>query len=125
MKNFFVIILILSSLFSCTSNVEKPKNLLDEDKMTAILVDLYLHQQGTYLTEINQKKSNFSQVSAQILYNHHTPAEDFRESYRYYYLHPEKYNEILLGVRDRLEEKLPEKEREKRMEDRKKEENKN
>ncbi len=119
--------LILISFCSCTSNVEKPKNLLDEDKMTEILVDLFIHQQSTYLTEINSKGKdsfNFSQIDAQILHDHQTNVGDFRESYKYYYLHPEKYTEILLDVREKLEEKLPKEEREKRIQDRKDKEKK-
>lgn len=127
MKRFFFLMLILISFCSCTSNVEKPENLLDEEKMTVILVDLYLHQQSSYLTEINSKKDqnfNFSQIDAQILHNHQTTADEFKESYKYYYLHPEKYTEILLDVRDKLEEKLSQKEREKRIQDRKEKEKK-
>lgn len=118
MKPVFYFISVLILIFSCTSNVEKPKNLLDENKMAAILSDVYIHQQSTYLTEINEKNSNFSKVDAQILFNHQTNPKDFEASYRYYYLHPELYNEILMEVRDRLEEKLPEKDREKRIKER-------
>lgn len=116
--------LVLFCFFSCTSNVEKPKNLLDEEKMTEILADLFIHQQSSYLTEINSVQYNFSQIDAQILHDHQTNTEDFRESYKYYYLHPEKYTEILLDVREKLEEKLPKEEREKRIQDRKDKEKK-
>ncbi len=124
MKRISVWLLVLISFCSCTSNVEKPKNLLDEEKMTEILADLFIHQQSSYLTEVNSTKYNFSQIDAQILHNHQTNAEDFRESYKYYYLQPEKYNEILLDVREKLEEKLPKEEREKRIADRKEKEKK-
>lgn len=119
---FFLGILIF--LFNCTSNVEKPKNLLDEDKMVLILTDLYLYQQAGFLDEINSEKSNFSKIDAQILYNHQTNPKDFKESYQFYYLHPEKFNDLLKEVQEHLEEKLPEKEHQKRIEERKNKEEK-
>lgn len=121
MKRFLILILILISFCSCTSNVEKPDNLLDQERMTEILVDLFIYQQSSYLTEINSKKNqnyNFSQIDAQILHDHQTNAEDFKESYKYYYLHPEKFTEILMDVREKLEERLPQGEREKRIQER-------
>lgn len=119
---FFLGIFIF--LFNCTSNVEKPKNLLDEEKMTLILSDIYLYQQAGYLNEINSENSDFSKIDAQILYNHKTNPKDFKESYQYYYLHPDKYNDLLIEVREHLEEKLPEKERQKRIEGRENKEEK-
>ncbi len=114
--SFFLGIFIF--LFNCTSNVEKPKNLLDEEKMVSILSDIYLYQQAGFLTEIDSEKSNFSKIDAQILYNHQTNTKDFKESYQFYYLHPDKYNDLLKEVQENLEGKLPEKERQKRLEER-------
>ncbi|HLV23858.1 MAG TPA: DUF4296 domain-containing protein [Moheibacter sp.] len=109
---------------ACTNIVEKPDNLIGEEKMTQVLTDFYIHQQASYINEINNKKMDLAKIDAQILKEHQTNAKDFEESFRFYYLHPEIYNEILLAVRDKLEEKLPEAERKKRIEDRKNKEKK-
>lgn len=119
MKHLVVVFFLLISFSNCTSNVEKPENLLDEKDMVNILIDISIHQQSSFLSQINNQKMDFAKIDAQILQNHQTNAKDFEESYRYYYLHPEMYNDILIEVRDKLEEKLPEKEREKRVEERK------
>src|SRR5690606_123862 len=111
---FFFLFMIC--LTACTNIVEKPENLIEEEQMVEILTEMYIHQQSTYLTEINDTNMNFAKVDAQILQKHQTNAKDFEESFKFYYLHPEIYKELLKDVRDNLEEKLPEPERKKRIE---------
>lgn len=105
-------------LTACSKIVDKPKNLIEEKKMVALLSDIYLHQQASYLTEISNEESDFAKIDAQILHDHQTNFTDFKESFRYYYLQPDRYNEILLAVRDNLESLLPDEERKKRILDR-------
>lgn len=118
MKKLGLFGFIITFLIACTSIVEKPKNLIEQEKMVHILTDVYMHQQASYLSEINHDNLGLAKIDAQILFNHQTNSTDFQESFRYYYLHPELYKEILIEVRDNLESKLPEAERKKRIEDR-------
>ena len=114
------ILLFISFLFflGCHSTTSKPSNLLPQDKMVEILADVYLHQQQTYLVETKEENLDFSELDAQIIQKHGSNVKDFKASFQYYVLHPEVYSEILLSVRDKLEEKLPEDQRLKRIEER-------
>lgn len=107
-------------VFSCTQTVEQPENLIEKDKMAEILSDVYLHQQSSYLTEIKNTQPDFAQIDAYLIEKHGATVKEFEESYKFYVLTPEKYNDLLTRVRDILEQKLPEKERLKREEERKK-----
>lgn len=119
MRNLLFCFFLLTTV-TCTSSVEKPDDLLSQDEISAILVDIYIHQQGSYLNEIKEKDLNHSKVDALILKKHNTTDTIFESSYRYYVLNPEKYLEILEDVRDNLESELPEKEQTERAEKRKK-----
>lgn len=103
---------------ACSKTVEKPENLISEDKMVDILYDTYLYQQSAYLSEINKPELNFAYVDALILQKHEVSAEDFKASYQYYVLVPDQYKKILRKIRDRMEEQLPEEERKQRIQNR-------
>lgn len=103
---------------SCNKTVTKPANLLPKEKMVEILADVYLHQQQTYLIEAKDDNLDFSKLDAQLIQKHNSNVKDFKESFQYYVLQPEVYSEILLSVRDKLEERLPEDQRHKRREER-------
>jgi len=103
----------------CTHTVEQPENLIGEEKMAEILSDIYLHQQSAYLTEIKNPQPDFAKIDANLILKHNATIQSFEESYRFYFLNQEKYDEILTKTREILEQKLPEKERLKREEERK------
>lgn len=112
---FFWVVFLFTA---CSKTVEKPENLISEDKMVDILYDTYLYQQSAYLSEINKPELNFAYVDALILQKHEVSAEDFKASYQYYVLVPDQYKKILLKIRDRMEEQLPEEERKQRIQNR-------
>jgi hypothetical protein len=120
-------ILIFISLFiffSCTQTAKEPENLVGEDKMAEILSEIYFYQQSSYLSELKDKKPDYAKIDVHLIEKYGVTVQQFEDSYRYYVLIPEKYNEVLLKVRDKLENQLPENERKKRIEDRKNEEKK-
>lgn len=114
MKKFLVFIVLAISSIGCHENVEKPKDLISEKDIVETLVDIYLHQQPSYMNEIPSIEWNPSETDAQIIKNHGFEIENFKESYRYYVLHPEIFTQILIDVRKQLEDMLPEEERDKR-----------
>lgn len=118
------LILMLLSLFACSRIVETPENLVSEQKMVAILAEIYTYQQSSYLSEISPENQDFAKIDASILSKHETLPKDFEESYKYYYLQPELFKEILLEVRNQLESQLTDEERKKREEDRESKEKK-
>ncbi|MFV0305295.1 MAG: DUF4296 domain-containing protein [Moheibacter sp.] len=122
MKKWSFLFLLLT--LNCTSTVEKPDNFIEEEKMVAILTDIYIHQQGSYLGEIQEKNINHSKIDALILQKHQVQGSTFVESYRYYVLNPEKYNTILTKIQGNLEAQLPKEELQKRIDSKEKDNNK-
>ena len=94
----------------------KTKNLVSQEKMTEVLVQIYLHQQPTYMNQIPSVEWNPTEKDIQIIQNHGLKVDDFTDSYRYYVVKPEIFSAILLEVRNELENMLPEEERQKRVE---------
>jgi hypothetical protein len=78
-KFFFFFALLL--ICSCGQTIlDKPKNLLDKDKMAEVLADLSLNDQSV----INFPNSNIESGSLFILQQHKVKKEDFASSYNYY-----------------------------------------
>jgi len=75
-----IFIFVLMCLFSCSEYIDKPKNLIDKDKMSEIIADLAINDQVTYL----YPGTNLESGTRFILKNHQVKTEDFVASYRYY-----------------------------------------
>lgn len=75
-----IFIFVLMCLFSCSEYIDKPKNLIDKDKMSEIIADLAINDQVTYL----YPETNLESGTRFILKNHQVKTEDFVTSYRYY-----------------------------------------
>lgn len=73
---FFVLIL----MFSCTEYIDKPKNLIDKDKMAQIIADLAINDQVTFV----YPGTNLESGTRYILKSHDVKTDDFIASYRYY-----------------------------------------
>lgn len=116
MKKLISLVFIIILSVGCHKIVEKPKNLVSQEKMTEVLVQIYLHQQPTYMNQIPSVEWNPTEKDIQIIQNHGLKVDDFTDSYRYYVLKPEIFSAILLEVRNELENMLPEEERQKRVE---------
>jgi hypothetical protein len=111
MKGFFCSIIFCLICWSCSKAIEKPEHLLSQNKMEEILTEVYLYQQPSYLTSLQNQPIEYAKVDAQILTKHEVSPKEFEESFRYYVLIPDTFKEILKNVRKNLENKLPEEER--------------
>lgn len=109
MKRFVCFFLPL--LFSCTQNVEKPENLLSEEQMTDVLTEIYLHQSGSYLNQMQGQPLDYARLNSYLLEEKGIKIADFEKSYEYYVLNPDLYEPMLTEIRKRLESRLPEEER--------------
>lgn len=118
MKKFLVFLFLAIFTVNCHKNVEKPKDLISEKELVETLVDIYLHQQPSYMNEIPSIEWNPSETDAQIIQSHGFEIESFKESYRYYVLHPEIFTQILIDIRNQLEDMLPDEDKRKREENR-------
>jgi len=75
-----IFIFVLMCLFSCSEYIDKPKNLIDKDKMSEIIADLAINDQVIYL----YPGTNLESGTRFILKSHQVKTEDFVASYRYY-----------------------------------------
>lgn len=109
MRKFLFIFSIV--IFSCTQNVQKPKNLISEEKMIDVLMDIYIHQSSSYINESGGKPQDYARLNISLLEQHGIKIEDFEKSYEYYVLSPDIYEPMLVEIRTKLENSLPEEER--------------
>lgn len=112
MKKLLLISCVFLLMFNCNKPIEKPKNLISEDKMAEIFSDLYLYQQSHFINYYQNNAIQINEVDAEILKNHGISVADFKENFNYYVIQPDKYKNILIRVREGFEQQLPEQERE-------------
>ncbi len=90
MKYFFYILLIFC-VISCTEAIEKPKDILPEDKMSEIIADFAINEQS-YTIGQNINTENATRF---ILKKYKIKGELFTTSYEYYMTKPNIIKEIL------------------------------
>jgi len=108
MKKQLYLILFFIGFFSCDTIVEKPENLIDQDKFTAILTDLYLYRNINPTMTKNTQTPNFDDVFGYIAKKHAINGKEFKNSYAYYMVDSKKSTEILEDVKVKLNEKAKE-----------------
>jgi len=101
-----IFIFVLMCLFSCSEYIDKPKNLIDKDKMSEIIADLAINDQVTYL----YPGTNLESGTRFILKNHQVKTEDFVASYRYYIV-KQKMTGIVEDAQNIILEKDPKSEK--------------
>ena len=101
-----IFIFVLICLFSCSEYIDKPKNLIDKDKMSEIIADLAINDQVTFL----YPGTNLESGTRFILKNHQVKTEDFVASYRYYIV-KQKMTGIVEDAQNIILEKDPKSEK--------------
>lgn len=97
-----VLICLLFSFFSCGNAVEKPKNLIERDKMVDILYDIALLE-AIKTQNINGGISN--KKANEFLYKKYKiDSLQLAESNKYYATDVEEYKKMFGEVKSRLEE---------------------
>jgi len=102
MKKCFAIVCLLFSFISCTNGIEKPKNLIDKDKMVDVLYDLSLLE--AIKTQnvgggISNKKAN-----EYIYKKYKIDSVQLAQSNKYYASDVEEYKKIFEKVKAKLDE---------------------
>ncbi|WP_370898751.1 DUF4296 domain-containing protein [Chryseobacterium gossypii] len=97
-----VCLFVLVCLLSCNNYIDKPKNLLSEDKMAEILADLAVNDQATFMYQ----NTNLEAGTRYVLQAHQVKPDDFVESFRYYTV-KQKINGIAEDAQKILLEKDP------------------
>lgn len=88
---------------ACSQIAEKPKKLLPEEQMSAIIADFAIYDQVYSVTD----KVDTQMASRYVLQKHHTDAKTYRESYQYYFAQPSVMNDILEDAKKIILEKDP------------------
>ena len=89
---FFIAYLFLSIFtLSCTEAIEKPKDILSEEKMSEIIADFAINEQS-YTIGGNINTENATRF---ILKKYNIKGQQFTDSYKYYMTDPDTMKEIL------------------------------
>ncbi len=100
-----VIFFILIVLYSCVEKViEKPENLISEEKMTAILFDIAL-MQAAKSTNSSVLENNGIEIMPMIYDKYEIDSVQFVQSDLYYASVPLVYQSIYESVESRIEER--------------------
>lgn len=97
MKLVFNFLFLLIFLISCQS--DKPKNLLDKEKMAEIIVDMAIYDQSFMVNP----KINPEDASRFVLQKHSITAQDFKENYAYYLQSPSDLDDIFEKAQKKIE----------------------
>lgn len=95
---FFTFLLV----FSCTEYIDKPQNLIDQDKMAEIIAEMAINDQIVIL----YPDKNLESGTRYILKSYNIKADDFVESYKYYVI-KQKMKGIVEDAQEILKEKDP------------------
>ncbi|AZI38771.1 DUF4296 domain-containing protein [Epilithonimonas vandammei] len=89
---FFIAYLFLAIFtLSCTEAIEKPKDILSEEKMSEIIADFAINEQS-YTIGGNINTENATRF---ILKKYNIKGQQFTDSYKYYMTDPDTMKEIL------------------------------
>jgi hypothetical protein len=78
-------IFVLLGLFSCGDYIDKPKNLIDKDKMAEIIADLAINDQAIFI----YPDKNMEAGTRAVLKSHKVKPDDFVDSFKYYVIKEE------------------------------------
>lgn len=101
-----MLLLFVLVLFSCKDSkpINTPKNLIDQDKMAAVIADFAINEQ---MGMINAS-GNLDISSRYILKKHGITAKQFTESYEFYLTSPDTVRDILDNAQEILKSQHPE-----------------
>ena len=91
MRLFISYLMIVFCIVSCTEAIEKPKDILSEEKMSEIIADFAINEQS-YTIGGNINTENATRF---ILKKYNIKGQQFTDSYKYYMTDPDTMKEIL------------------------------
>ena len=75
-----IFIFVMLCMFSCGDYIDKPKNLIEPDKMAEILADLSITDQAVII----YPNKNLEAGTRFVLKTHNIKSQDFIDSFKYY-----------------------------------------
>ena len=103
MKHFVFSLMMILCVLSCQEAIQKPDNLLSEEKMSEIIADFAINEQN-YTIGNNINSENATRF---ILKKYKIKSELFTKSYEYYMTKPETMKEILNEAQEIIKAKDP------------------
>jgi len=103
-----LLLVITTFLFSCSEHqtVSIPDNVLNEEKMAAVLVDVHLEESSMNITGVSTNKLNLAlsdvSMNMDVLKKNNITKKQFDESFRFYSLHPKMLSEVYQIVLNNL-----------------------
>ena len=91
MRLFISYLMIVFCIVSCTEAIEKPKDILSQEKMSEIIADFAINEQS-YTIGGNINTENATRF---ILKKYNIKGQQFTDSYKYYMTDPDTMKEIL------------------------------
>jgi len=106
-KNFLILIIVLAFLSCSKPPVEKPDNLIREEKMIDLLVDIHLAE-ATFNNRRHRdtlvEKSSSANFYYSILDKHQVPDSVFERSFVFYASQPRKFERMYRQAMNKLNE---------------------
>lgn len=103
MRKFLLTFVVSILVLSCTDSVIRPKNLIEEDKMSEIIADFAIADQIRNVKPMGDLDAE----SLYILKKYGIKGNDFVESYRFYISEPKTLNKILDNAQEIIKDKTP------------------
>lgn len=100
-KTVFLFVLMF---FSCSSPINKPKNLVPEDTMAEIIADLALTDQMSFLNAAG----NMETQTVFLFNKYGVTSRQFSDSYKYYLADPDSLEKIFSEAQENIKQKDPE-----------------
>jgi len=91
-------------LWNCQHKEKIPSDLLQPDKMTAIMIDLHIAEGKTTVRGLHSDSTKllFRVYEDSILIKHKVSRDKFEESYKYYSTHMEALDHLYASIVDSL-----------------------
>jgi len=111
LRTSIILICFVAGISACKES--KPKDIIPKDKMTNILLDVYIGEGKISALSVKRDSSLaiFDVYEGRIFEKHQVERETYKKSLSYYYDHPMELEEIYNSVMDSLnvkEQKLKE-----------------
>lgn len=95
----YFLLLLISGVLSCSRSGNIPSNVLDQERMSAILFDISMaegHVENAYFRDSAKSRDSILKVELdRVLLIHGISQADFLESYRFYRTRPHLYKVMI------------------------------
>lgn len=106
MRAIFVCLLLVFISISCFSEIDKPHDLIERNKMKAIVSDIY-YQRALKAAQFQVDSISFQELNRAILQKHEVSLQQFENSMHYYTIKESGYDLFLSEIKDSIQQLVP------------------